>query len=165
MQLEEKRKEQGQNGLLEEISRSGATSFLGEPKDTSWKKMCDSQSEAGRYSDKIQDLGEDGYSPWLLVSKGRRNSQGKLILNELKKTNDEEVGRKSRVNWVRKESSGSGKDTNGGRKNGKENRGNYWKLLPSREDEGQMENSQLTGALKDSSWKGIVSFWKNDWHS
>lgn len=63
--------------------------------------------------------------PWLLASKGRKPFQAKSVLNELKKSNDEEAGRRSRVNRVRKESLSSGKDINGGRNSEKENRGNY----------------------------------------
>lgn len=59
MQTEETRKGQGQIGLLEEISGSGATIGLGEPIDTSREKICDNQSDAGKNLGKMQKLGDD----------------------------------------------------------------------------------------------------------
>ena len=62
-----------------------------------------------------------------------------------KNSNDEEVNKRSRRNWVRKKSLNSGKDI---RRNAeKENRGNYWKLLPSKEKGRKIEDNQLTASL------------------
>ena len=64
---------------------NGATISSGKLKYTSRKENFNSQSGEGKYSDTMKKLGEDGYGPWLLVSKSMRSFQGKVILNELEK--------------------------------------------------------------------------------